>query len=128
MAEEKLTLIDMDNAVREACEAMNLKHYKSWNFDEERNSGFPNWCIVKDGRIICVELKTDKYMVTKDEDAWIRGLGNAGAYAWIVRGEENLKKLIDAISTTDEVDFFWLWKSLKKETLKELGRHGFDSY
>ena len=127
MAEEKMTLIDMDSAVREACEAMNLKHYKSWNFDEERNSGFPSWCIIKEGRIFYIELKCGRDPVKREQGEWLVELRHAGAHVYIVRGRENLDCLTDLIFLHyDEPAFFRRSRRLKDATLKELGTHGID--
>lgn len=57
------------------------------HFDSRRSQrGFPDVLAVRGGRIVALELKTERGRVTEDQREWIRRLGEcAGVEARIVR-------------------------------------------
>lgn len=42
---------------------------------EHSPAGFPDLCLVKDGRLVFAELKTERGKTTEDQDGWLEDLG-----------------------------------------------------
>lgn len=68
---------------------IDLVHYLGWmayHTHDSRHSepGFPDLCMVKDGRIVFAELKTETGKSTPHQEHWLKELSkcNAEVYLW----------------------------------------------
>ena len=57
--------------------------YHSRDSRKSSGSGFPDWCVVREGRIIFVELKSSRGKATREQLLWHDALIQAGAEAYI---------------------------------------------
>lgn len=68
---------------------IDLAHYLGWmsyHTHDSRHSepGFPDLCMIKDGRIVFAELKTETGKATPQQEHWLKELSkcNTEVYLW----------------------------------------------
>lgn len=80
----KMSERQFQNHVVKMAEARHWRCYHT--FDSRRSQpGFPDLVMIKDGRLLFVELKTMRGRVTTDQTDWLSALGQAKnvlAYVW----------------------------------------------
>jgi hypothetical protein len=70
--------------VVELAKVLGFRVYHPWlSIRSER--GFPDLTLCKPGRLVFIELKTDKGKVTPKQLEWLVALGEAGAEAYVFR-------------------------------------------
>lgn len=50
---------------------------KGWRTPVQGDAGFPDLCLARNGRVLFLELKSEKGRVTPDQDAWLTDLGTS---------------------------------------------------
>ena len=72
----------------------------SFKFISPGNAGVPDRIVIlPSGKVIFVELKTDKGKLTKLQEAQIKKISDLGADARVLRGIEGVKKFINEIQS-----------------------------
>lgn len=90
---------ELQRKVIETCNWLGLRHYHT--FDSRKSAaGFPDLVIVGPLGVLFVELKSDKGLVSPQQEAWVADLERAGAEAFIIRpaGFDHLVKRLKYIS------------------------------
>lgn len=60
--------------------------------------GFPDLCMVKDDRLLFVELKTDRGRLSPEQDEWIAALQDSrGCGVYVFRPRDWLNGTVDAV-------------------------------
>lgn len=69
------------------CELASLLGWRWYHTHDSRRSpeGFPDLVLVKGGRLLFFECKTEKGRVTKAQDEWLTALGPVSDLAVVVR-------------------------------------------
>ena len=72
----------------------------SFKFISPGNAGVPDRIVIlPSGKVIFVELKTDKGKLTKLQEVQIKKISDLGADARVLRGIEGVKKFINEIQS-----------------------------
>jgi hypothetical protein len=74
MRNPKITEKHLQELVRKAAIIHGYKFYHTWN-SMHSVKGWPDCILVKNGRMLCVELKSEKGIVTQDQQDWLEALG-----------------------------------------------------
>lgn len=73
----------------------------SFKFISPGNAGVPDRIVILPiGKVILVELKTDKGKLTKLQEVQIKKISDLGADARVLRGIEGVKEFINEIQST----------------------------
>nr|DAI02241.1 MAG TPA: Nuclease [Caudoviricetes sp.] len=73
----------------------------SFKFISPGNAGVPDRIVILPiGKVIFVELKTDKGKLTKLQEVQIKKISDLGADARVLRGIEGVKEFINEIQST----------------------------
>ena len=73
----------------------------SFKFISPGNAGVPDRIVIlPSGKVIFVELKTDKGKLTKLQEVQIKKISDLGADARVLRGIEGVKEFINEIQST----------------------------
>nr|WP_314609471.1 VRR-NUC domain-containing protein [uncultured Lachnoanaerobaculum sp.] len=73
----------------------------SFKFISPGNAGVPDRIVIlPTGKVVFVELKTDKGKLTKLQEVQIKKISNLGADARVLRGIEGVKEFINEIQST----------------------------
>nr|DAJ14055.1 MAG TPA: Nuclease [Siphoviridae sp. ctV7v5] len=73
----------------------------SFKFISPGNAGVPDRIVIlPSGKVVFVELKTDKGKLTKLQEVQIKKISNLGADARVLRGIEGVKEFINEIQST----------------------------
>lgn len=73
----------------------------SFKFISPGNAGVPDRIVMlPNGRVVFVELKTDKGKLTKLQEVQIKKISNLGADARVLRGIEGVRMFINEIQST----------------------------
>lgn len=73
----------------------------SFKFISPGNAGVPDRIVMlPNGKVVFVELKTDKGKLTKLQEVQIKKISNLGADARVLRGIEGVKEFINEIQST----------------------------
>lgn len=73
----------------------------SFKFISPGNAGVPDRIVMlPNGKVVFVELKTDKGKLTKLQEVQIKKISNLGADARVLRGIEEVKEFINEIQST----------------------------
>ena len=73
----------------------------SFKFISPGNAGVPDRIVMlPNGRVVFVELKTDKGKLTKLQESQIRKISGLGAEVKVLYGIEGVKKFINEIQST----------------------------
>lgn len=73
----------------------------SFKFISPGNAGVPDRIVIlPSGKVIFVELKTDKGKLTKLQEVQIKKISDLGADARVLRGIEGVKEFINGIQPT----------------------------
>ena len=73
----------------------------SFKFISPGNAGVPDRIVIlPSGKVIFVELKTDKGKLTKLQEVRIKKISDLGADARVLRGIEGVKEFINEIQST----------------------------
>lgn len=72
----------------------------SFKFISPGNAGVPDRIVIlPNGRVVFVELKTDKGKLTKLQEVQIKKISDLGADARVLRGIEGVKEFINEIQS-----------------------------
>lgn len=84
-------------------------------------AGFPDLTLVKDGRIVFAELKTERGKTSEDQDEWLEALGQVEAEDRIDLASRDLEGLVEPAVTVH----LWRPRDLLDGTIgKVLGHPG----
>ena len=73
----------------------------SFKFISPGNAGVPDRIVMlPNGKVVFVELKTDKGKLTKLQEVQIKKISNLGADARVLRGIEGVREFINEIQST----------------------------
>lgn len=73
----------------------------SFKFISPGNAGVPDRIVIlPSGKVLFVELKTDKGKLTKLQEVQIKKISDLGADARVLRGIEEVKEFINEIQST----------------------------
>lgn len=73
----------------------------SFKFISPGNAGVPDRIVIlPSGKVLFVELKTDKGKLTKLQEVQIKKISNLGADVRVLRGIEGVKEFINEIQPT----------------------------
>jgi VRR-NUC domain protein len=73
----------------------------SFKFISPGNAGVPDRIVIlSTGKVVFVELKTDKGKLTKLQESQIRKISGLGAEVKVLYGIEGVKKFINEIQST----------------------------
>lgn len=73
----------------------------SFKFISPGNAGVPDRIVIlPTGKVVFVELKTDKGKLTKLQEVQIKKISNLGADARVLRGIEGVREFINEIQST----------------------------
>ena len=61
-------------------------------------SGFPDLCLIKNGRMIFAELKREKGIVSEEQQAWITAIKECGIEVYVWRPSD-IHTLVDVLSS-----------------------------
>lgn len=76
---------DFQAMVQQAAGYLGWMSYHTWD-SRRSNPGWPDLVLVKDGRMLCLELKTEKGRIRPEQEVWIAELQQVpGVTARIVR-------------------------------------------
>lgn len=66
--------------------------------------GFPDLVMVKQGRMIVAELKSDKGVLSKDQKKWVKAMHSAGveAYVWRPKDWSVVQKILSRENHVDK--------------------------
>ena len=82
---EPLTEKEFDKQVRELCDIYGWRRYHTFNA-RHSPAGFPDLVLVRDGRLIFAELKSEKGKHTLEQLEWLDALFSVGlgveVYTW----------------------------------------------
>ena len=94
---------DHQRQVLELADLYDWRHYHT--FDSRRSpGGFPDLVLVKQPRLLFVELKTDTGTVTANQQAWLDSLVNCPAtatYVWRPRHIDGIAQVLSGVSCED---------------------------
>lgn len=70
--------------------------YHTWN-SRNSASGFPDLCMVRDGRLIFAELKREDETMSEPQIIWYEALGDAGSevYLWRPSDWDSIMETLD---------------------------------
>lgn len=76
-----------------------IYHWMSYHTWDSRRSqaGFPDLIMVRDGRVLAVELKSDKGKVTPEQKVWLDALSRAGIRCMVWRPRTPKQELVDTL-------------------------------
>lgn len=73
----------------------------SFKFISPGNAGVPDRIVIlPTGKVVFVELKTDKGKLTRLQEVQIKKISNLGADARVLRGIEGVREFINEIQST----------------------------
>lgn len=91
--------------IREATSRGWLKHHdrpartdKGWRTAIEGDPGFPDLVLAKDGRVLIIELKSEKGRVSAEQKAWIK---HTRGQVWRPRDWTKILLILDGYSVSD---------------------------
>lgn len=78
-----MTEREFSQSIVDAARTLGWRVYRTWT-SLHSPKGFPDLCMVRRGRILFAELKTDTGKVTPDQQAWLDDLRAVGVevYLW----------------------------------------------
>jgi len=81
-------------------------YYLQYHANDSRRSdpGWPDLVLLRPGRTLFIELKTNEGKLTVDQDRWIKGLRANGheCHVWRPRDREQVLKVLSGKETSDE--------------------------
>lgn len=81
------------NTVIQAAEALGWQVYHT--HDSRRSQkGFPDVVMIRRGRLVVVELKTEKGVVTREQQAWLELFRSAGVPAYVWRPSDQWQEIL----------------------------------
>ena len=82
MTTEPVTEKEFDKQVRELSDIYGWKRYHTYR-SKHSPAGFPDLVLVRDGRLIFAELKSEMGRLTPAQGEWLTALRQAGAEAYV---------------------------------------------
>jgi hypothetical protein len=78
-----MTERDLQQAVVHVARLYGWRVYHTWT-SIHSNAGFPDLVLVRDGRLVVVELKSDRGVLSPAQDAWLADLRQTPVevYVW----------------------------------------------
>jgi hypothetical protein len=77
-----MTEKQLQNAVVNLAKLLQWRVYHTW-LSARSTPGFPDLCLVRDGRLIFAELKSERGKVSEEQQAWLDELSFTGAQTFI---------------------------------------------
>ncbi|KKM99442.1 hypothetical protein LCGC14_1147790 [marine sediment metagenome] len=79
-----ITEKQFESQVKDLAKTFNWQYYHTWR-SIHSPAGFPDCVMVKEGRIIFAELKSEKGKVSEEQFEWLEALGKGKAEVYIWR-------------------------------------------
>lgn len=92
-----MTEEDLDQAVRQAADVFGWRDYHTYD-SRQSAPGFPDHVLIRQGRLLAVELKADAGRVSKAQRAWLADFDRVpGCETYVWRPRDLLDGTIDRV-------------------------------
>ena len=93
---EPVTEKEFDAQVRELCDIYGWRRYHTYR-SKHSPAGFPDLVLVRDGRLIFAELKSEKGKLRPEQKEWIAALEETGVEVYVLRPSQ-LQEIADLLA------------------------------